>query len=264
MMNTAKAFERDLIKTYRSKLWSRFIEGIKAYDLIEEGDSIAVAVSGGKDSLLMAKLFQELHNHPMVPFSIRFIAMDPGYHPDHRARLEHNAALLGIELEIEQSDIFRIAGNIATGYPCYLCARMRRGFLYNMAQQRECNKLALGHHFDDIIETTLMSMFYNGMVRTMVPRLPADHFENMELIRPMNRIREADIIRLMNRHNIDTMDCGCEIQACSVSSKRQRVKRLIHELTAESPDIAWNIFRSVENVDTEGIIGFLEGQKERS
>jgi tRNA(Ile)-lysidine synthase TilS/MesJ len=257
MNECTQRLERDIIKKYRKELWSRFIQGIKAYDLVEEGDCIAVAVSGGKDSLLMAKLFQELHRHPLVPFSLRFIAMDPGFHPDNRARLEENASILGIELEIEQSDVFRVAGNIASDYPCYLCARMRRGFLYDMAQRRGCNKLALGHHFDDIIETTMMSILYSGMVRTMVPKLSADHFDNMELIRPMNRIREADISRLMSKHGIETMDCGCEIHACSVSSKRQRVKSLIQQLSKENPDIPMNLFRAMENVDREGIISFL-------
>jgi tRNA(Ile)-lysidine synthase TilS/MesJ len=251
-------FERDIIKTYRKQLWSRFIKGIKTYNLIEPGDKIAVAVSGGKDSLLLAKLFQELKRHPIMDFDVVYISMDPGFNEMNKQLLNENINKLGIELDIEQSNIFAIAGSIAQDYPCYMCARMRRGFLYNMAKERGCNKLALGHHFDDIIETTMLNILYSGTMRTMLPKLPSENFEGLELIRPMCLIHEDDIVKIMDHHNIDTMDCGCEIHACSVSSKRQRVKKLIKELVEETPDLAKNIYRSAENVDIDGIIGWVK------
>lgn len=256
-----QAFERDIIKTYRKQLWSRFIKGIKTYNLIEPGDKVAVAVSGGKDSLLLAKLFQELKRHPIMDFDVVYISMDPGFNQINKDKLQENTTKLGIELDIENSNIFQVAGHIAKDYPCYMCARMRRGFLYNMAKERGCNKLALGHHFNDIIETTMLNVLYSGTMRTMLPKLPSENFEGLELIRPMCLIREDDIVKIMDHHCIDTMDCGCEIQACSISSKRQRVKQLIKDLVEETPDLDKNIYRTAENVDFDGIIGWVEGGK---
>lgn len=256
-----KTFERDIIKTYRKEMWGKFIKGIKKYNLIEDGDKIAVAVSGGKDSLLLAKLFQELVRHPVFErVEVHYISMDPGYNEINRKMLEENVNKLGIQLHIEKSNIFRIAGKVSPEYPCYLCARMRRGFLYNMAQELGCNKLALGHHFDDVIETTLMNMFYSGTIRTMLPKVTSEHFENMELIRPMTLIYEEDIIKLMNKNSIKTMGCGCEIKTCDISSKRQRVKQLIKGLVEESPDLAKNIYHSTENVDLDGLVGWIENK----
>jgi len=261
--NFIQTFERDIIKTYRKELWSRFIKGIKKYNLIEAGDKVAIAISGGKDSLLMAKLFQELKRHPIMDFDIEFISMDPGFNEINLQLLQENTAKLGIPLNLEQSNIFRVAGTIAQEYPCYICARMRRGFLYNMAKERGCNKLALGHHYNDIIETTMMNILYSGTIRTMLPKVPSENFEDMELIRPMCLIKEEDIIKIMKNNQIETMDCGCEIHACSVSSKRQRVKQLIHTLETETDGVEKNIFRSMENVDLDGIIGWVE-DKQRS
>ncbi|QMS84969.1 tRNA 2-thiocytidine biosynthesis TtcA family protein [Candidatus Xianfuyuplasma coldseepsis] len=262
-MNTQQNFERDIIKTYRKQLWSPFIKAIKKYKLIEEGDKVAVAVSGGKDSLLLAKLFQELQKHPLMKFDVEFISMDPGYNEINRTLQEENSHKLGISLTVEPSNIFTIVEKIANDYPCYMCARMRRGFLYNMAQKLGCNKLALGHHFDDIIETTMLNILYSGNFRTMLPKVPSKNFENMELIRPMAFIKESDIIKIMKNNSIETMDCGCEIQVCSVSSKRQRVKQLIRDLKQETDEIDRNIYKAAENVDLDGIIGWIEADKER-
>ncbi len=262
MLDEKGVFERDIIKMYRKQLWTSFIKGIKEYNLIEDGDKIAVAISGGKDSLLMAKLFQELQKQKVYDIEVVYIAMDPGFNEINKQLLIKNTTKLGIPIEIKKSNIFEVAGKIARDYPCYICARMRRGFLYNAAKEEGCNKLALGHHFDDIIETSLMNMFYSGMIRTMLPKLKSDNFENMELIRPMCLIRESDIEKIMKKNNIFTMDCGCEIHACSISSKRQRVKKLIKELSLETKDLEKNIFRSMENVDLEGIIGWISnGEK---
>jgi tRNA(Ile)-lysidine synthase TilS/MesJ len=264
MTERIKTFERDIIKTYRKELWSKFIKAIKTYKLIEDGDRVAVAMSGGKDSLLLAKLFQELKRHPLMNFELEFISMDPGYNPDNLELHFKNATLLGIPLHIEQSNIFKILQHKAPEYPCYLCARMRRGFLYNLAQERGCNKLALGHHFNDIIETTMLNILYTGTTRTMLPKVQSENFEGMELIRPMALIKEKDIERIMKKNGIQTMDCGCEIHACSTSSKRQRVKQLIEMLTQETEDLDMNIFRSMENVDLDGIIGWIKDKEKTS
>ena len=210
----------------------------------------------------MAKLFQELMRRRFFDIKVKFISMDPGFNQINLSLLKENTEKLGIPIILRNSNIFKVAEKIAKDYPCYICARMRRGFLYNVAQELGCNKLALGHHFDDIIETTMMNIFYSGMVRTMLPKIKSDNFENMELIRPMCLIREKDIERIMKKNNIETMDCGCEIHACSISSKRQRVKRLIKELSIETKDVKKNIFRSVENIDKNGIIGWID-KKER-
>ena len=180
-----KEIERSIVKTYRKHIWVKFIKAIKEYELIEDGDKIAVAISGGKDSLLMAKLFQELHRYGRQNFELEFIAMDPGYHPEVRKLLEENCQYLNIPVEIYRTDVFEVADRIAGDYPCYMCARMRRGALYSKAQELGCNKLALGHHFNDVIETTLLNLFCAGTVKTMMPKLKAQNFENMELIRPL-------------------------------------------------------------------------------
>ncbi len=258
----AKQFEKDIIKKYRGGLWSKFIKAIKKYDMIKEGDKIAIAMSGGKDSLLLAKLFQELQKHPLVNFDIEFISMDPGFSPENLKMHFENAEMLGIPLNIGRSDIFEIVGKIAKDYPCYMCARMRRGFLYNMAKEKGCNKLALGHHFDDVIETTMMNILYTGSFKTMLPKIRAKNFEGIELIRPMYMIKEHDIIKIMKSSNIETMDCGCEITACSTSSKRYQTKLLIKELVKQSPDIDKNIFRAAENVQLDGIYRWTKNKKE--
>lgn len=258
MSELSKKFERDIIKTYRKELWSKFIKAIKKYKLIEEGDRIAVAMSGGKDSLLLAKLFQELKRHPLMNFELEFISMNPGYNEINLQLHKENALKLGIPFDIQDSNIFNIIDHMNMKSPCYMCARMRRGFLYNMAKEKRCNKLALGHHFDDVIETTLMNVFYSGTFRTMLPKLPSENFEGLELIRPMYLIREHDIKRIMKANNVVTMDCGCEMNTNPSSTKRQQIKQLIKTLSLDTEDVDKNIFRSAENVDLDGIVSYLE------
>ena len=255
-------FERDIIKKYRKEIWSKFIKGLKKYNLVEEGDKIAIAMSGGKDSLLLAKLFQELKKHPLVNFEIEFISMDPGFSKENLDLHFKNARKLDVPVNIDKSDIFEIVQKISNDYPCYMCARMRRGFLYNMAREKGCNKLALGHHFDDVIETTMLNVLYAGSFKTMLPRVKSMNFEGLELIRPMYLIKEDDIIRLMKSNEIETMDCGCEITVCRTSSKRWEVKELIKSLKEKSPDIDKNFFRSAENVNLDGIYRYIKDGKE--
>ncbi len=256
MSDTIQKIERDIIKTYRKDIWSKFVKGIKKYNLVEDGDKIAIAMSGGKDSLLMAKLFQELKKHPLKNFEIEFISMDPGYNKENLDLHFKNAKQLGVPFNIDKSNIFKVVSEISNEYPCYLCARMRRGFLYNMAKERGCNKLALGHHFDDVIETSLLNMLYAGSIQTMLPKLPSENFEGIELIRPMYLIKERDIIRIMKANNIETMDCGCELTPCRTSSKRHEVKELIKSLRKVNPDIDKNIFRALENVKLDMIVSY--------
>lgn len=254
--------EKSLIKKYRKQLWSRFIKAIKEYQLVEEGDKIAVAVSGGKDSLIMAKLFQELQKHGNVKFDLEFIAMDPGFHRINKEMLLENCEYLDIPVHIFESGIFDIVDNIAKDYPCYMCARMRRGALYNKATELGCNKLALGHHFNDVIETTMLNILYAGNFKTMLPRLRSSNFGNMELIRPLFHIEEPDIIRWSQMNGIETMNCGCVVAASKVSSKRQEMKELIVTLKKTFRDVDKSIFQAANNVQLDAILGWKkDGEK---
>jgi len=259
-----KSFEKDIIKKYRRDIWSKFIKGIKKYNLVEEGDTIAVAMSGGKDSLLMAKLFQELKRYSKIRFEIEFISMDPGYSDENLKLHFLNASELDIPLNIEKSNIFKILEKISKESPCYLCARMRRGFLYNMAREKGCNKLALGHHFDDVIETTMLNILYAGTFKTMLPKVKSKNFDGIELIRPMYLIKEENIIELMENNGIGTMDCGCEISVCRVSGKRNEVKTLIKEAKERFNDVDKNIFRSAENVNLDNVVRWTKDGEEYS
>lgn len=251
-----KEIERSIIKTYRRFLWAKFNKAVRDYKLVEEGDKIAVAVSGGKDSLLMAKLFQEMQKHGVCSFELEFIAMDPGFHETNRKLLLDNCEYLNIPVKVFESGIFNIVDHIANENPCYMCARMRRGALYSKAQELGCNKLALGHHFDDVIETTLMNMFYAGTFKTMRPKLKSRNFENMELIRPMCYIREDDIKRFASASGISAMNCGCVVAAKRTSSKRREIKELIRELKKIHSDIDSAIFKSAQNVNLDSILGW--------
>ncbi len=214
--------ERSIIKTYRKHIWSKFIKAIKEYDLIQDGDKIAVAISGGKDSLLMAKLFQELNKHGNQNFQLEFIAMDPGYHPEIRELLEENCEYLNIPVHIYETDVFKVADRIAGDYPCYMCARMRRGgALYGKAKELGCNKLALGHHFNDVIETIMLNLLCAGSFKTMMPKLKAQNFENMELIRPLYLIEEEYIKRFIQNSGIWPLNC-----ACMVAAKKNRKQKI--------------------------------------
>lgn len=259
-----KKFERDIIKKYRSVLWTKFIKGLKKYNMIEEGDKVAVAMSGGKDSLLLAKLFQELKKHPMVNFDIEFISMDPGFTDENLKLHFENAEKLGVPLNIKKYDVFKIVSKIASDYPCYMCARLRRGHLYAQAKEKGCNKLALGHHFDDVIETTMMNILYAGTVKTMLPKLKSANFEGLTLIRPMYLIKEKDIQRIMNSNGIETMDCGCVLTGCNTASKRYQTKQLIKKLKESDPDIDKNIFRAAENVNLDSIYRYVKDGKEHT
>jgi tRNA(Ile)-lysidine synthase TilS/MesJ len=219
--------ERSIITTYRKKIWSKFTKAISDYDMVEEGDKIAVAVSGGKDSLLMAKLFQELHKHSKVNFDVEYIVADPGYHENIKQLLIDNCNYLNIPIKIFDSGIFEIVDRIAKDYPCFMCAKMRRGALYSKAKELGCNKLALGHHFNDVIETTMLNLLYSGSFKTMLPRLRSQHFDNLELIRPLFYIEEATIEKFTQNSGIWPLNCACMVAAKKIANKRYEIKDLI-------------------------------------
>ena len=256
-----EAVELSLRKKFKKSIWCKFTKAINEYELVQPGDKIAVCISGGKDSMLMAKLFQELKRHDKFPFEVVFLVMDPGYSPENRRVIEENARSMSIPVEIFESDIFESVFNIEKN-PCYICARMRRGYLYSHAKALGCNKIALGHHFDDVIETILMGMLYGGQVQTMMPKLHSTNFPGMELIRPMYLIREADIKRWRDANGLRFLQCACRFteQAASgeVESKRAEIKALIAELAARDPLIEKNIFRSVENVNLATVIAYKQ------
>ena len=248
--------ERAIIKRYRNKLYGPFIQAIKEYNLVSDGDKIAICISGGKDSLLLAKLFQELKKHGKIKFQTEFIVMDPGFNKENITQLINNCDFLKIPIKIKQSKIFSIAGRNSNGKPCFICARMRRGFLYEFARENGCNKIALAHHFNDAIETVLLNILYGGIFRTMMPKLKAKNFPGMELIRPMILIREKDIIRYTNYTEINPMDCGCEVASGKISSKRKEIKDLIAEIVKNNKDVENNIYKSAENIYLDRVLGW--------
>lgn len=257
--------EKSIRKKFHKKLFSRFAKAINEYRLLEEGDHVAVCISGGKDSMLMAKLFQELKKHNKFDFRLSFLVMDPGYNKANREALENNARLLNIPITIFETQIFDAVYEIEKS-PCYLCARMRRGYLYNNARKLGCNKIALGHHYDDVIETILMGMLYGAQIQTMMPKLHSTNFEGMELIRPMYLIREEDIIHWKEYNNLKFLQCACRFTENCTScgedgaarSKRTEVKELIQSLKKINPYIESNIFRSVENINLNTVIAYKE------
>lgn len=253
--------EKSLITTYKKDIFRPFVKTINEFELIEPGDKIAIGISGGKDSLIMAKLFQELKRHNKIPFEIAFIAMDPGFNEVNRELLETNCKYLNIPLEVRESDIFEVVEKIAKENPCYMCARMRRGFLYDAAKSLGCNKLALGHHFDDVIETTMLNMFYGGSFKTMVPKIEALNFDDIELIRPMMKVKERDIIRWLQNSGIQSMNCGCTVAAEKTSSKRREIKELIQALRKVNPDVDASIYRAATNVNLEQVLGYTYKNK---
>jgi tRNA(Ile)-lysidine synthase TilS/MesJ len=254
--------ERSIIKKYRSKLWGPFVKGVQEYEMIKENDKIAVAISGGKDSLLLAKLMQELQKHGRVKFELEFIAMDPGFHQINRDTLQKNCDHLGIPVKIFNTNVFEVAEQKAGDYPCYMCARMRRGALYNMAETLGCNKMALGHHFNDVIETTMLNVLYAGNFKTMLPKLKSTNFENMELLRPMYNIREKDILTWVKNTGLNPMNCGCTVAAGRTSSKRKEIKELISEYKKIFDDVDKSIFNAGKNVNLEAIVGWQkDGEK---
>ncbi len=260
--------ERSIIKKYRKTIWRPFVRALNDYKMIEPEDQIAVCISGGKDSFLLAKCMQEILRHGKMRFGLYFLVMDPGYHPDNRRLIEENARLMGIPVQIFESDIFDVVVDIEES-PCYLCARMRRGWLYARAKELGCNKIALGHHFDDAVETVLMSMLYGGQVNTMMPKLHSTHFQGMELIRPLYLVKERDILDWKEYNQLRFLQCACRfteriarekaLEEEVHSSKRQEIKELIRELEKINPNVAKNIFRSVENVNLDACIGYVKG-----
>ncbi|WP_231099318.1 tRNA 2-thiocytidine biosynthesis TtcA family protein [Streptobacillus moniliformis] len=250
-----EVIEKSIQKKYRELLWSPFIKALKDFDLVNENDKIAVAISGGKDSLLLAKLFQELKRASKTKFELAFIAMNPGFNQRNLDNLKLNLEHLNIPCHIYDDNIFDIAGKIAKDYPCYMCAKMRRGSLYSKATELGCNKLALGHHLDDVVETTLMSMFYMGKFETMLPKLKSDNFD-IELIRPLFYIEEKNIIKFVKNNGIQAMNCGCTVAAEKTSSKRRETKEFIKQLSVLNPNIKKKILSSTFNVNIEKILGF--------
>jgi tRNA(Ile)-lysidine synthase TilS/MesJ len=250
--------EKSLITTYRKDIFRPFVKAIDEFMLVEPGDKIAIAISGGKDSLILAKLFQELKKYNKFPFELVFLSMDPGFRDINRELLINNCEYLNIPLTVRNSEVFKVVQKIAKENPCYMCARMRRGFLYQQAKDLGCNKLALGHHFDDVIETTLLNVFYNGQFKTMVPKIEAENFEGIELIRPMIYIKEKDIIRWIKRSGIQAMNCGCTVVAEKTSSKRREIKALVEKLREDNPNVDLHIFNAATNVNLEAIYGYQE------
>ncbi|MSR94647.1 ATPase [Clostridiaceae bacterium 68-1-5] len=261
-----KDIEKSIIKKFRKPIWRQFTKAIKEYRLIRDGDKIAVCISGGKDSMLMAKLLQELKRHGQSTFELVFLIMNPGYNADNWKIIQDNAKVLGIPLTVFESDIFDVVAEIEKS-PCYLCARMRRGYLYSKAKELGCNKIALGHHFDDMIETVLMGMFYSGKIETMMPKLHSKNFEGMELIRPMYMIKEAAIKHWRDYNGLHFIQCACRFtEHCSIcggekGSKRDEMKALVSHFRTVSSVVDQNIFRSVHNVNLGTLIGYHKGEE---
>ena len=258
-LTRCQLIERSINKRFRKELWAPFMTAIIKYELIQPGDKIAVCISGGKDSMLMAKLMQELHKHTRVPFDLIFLCMDPGYNPINREKIESNARLLEVPLTIFETDIFDVANNQEHS-PCYLCARMRRGHLYSKAKELGCNKIALGHHMSDVIETVVMAMFNSSKLETMIPKVHSLNFEGMELIRPMYLIKEQDIIEWKDRYGLKFADCACRVADSrnGISSKRKETKELIAKLHETNPEVEANIMSSMENVFLDSVISYTK------
>ena len=260
VLTERETIERSIITTYRKGIWSPFVLAVKKYRLIEKGDKIAVCISGGKDSMLLAKLMQELQNHGETEFDLRFIVMDPGYNKENRKKIEENAKRLGIPIEIFETDVFASSLAAAGDSPCYLCARMRRGYLYAKAKELGCNKIALGHHKSDVIETTLMAMLYGGQIQGMLPRLKSKNFDGLELIRPLYCVNEQDVLKWKEGNGLDFIACACKFTENTakeaVFSARKRVKQLIAELKKENPCVEDNIFQSIHNVQLDTLVRY--------
>ncbi|MCI1964646.1 MAG: tRNA 2-thiocytidine biosynthesis protein TtcA [Oscillospiraceae bacterium] len=266
-MGGSEEIESCIFKKYRRKIWIPFLTAVKKYQLIQPGDRVAVCISGGKDSMLTAKCMQHLQKYSDFPFEVEYLVMDPGYKKENRQKIEANAALLNLPIRIFNTRIYDVVSHM-DGSPCYLCARMRRGFLYKHAQQLGCNKIALGHHFDDVIETALMSMLYGAEIKTMMPKLHSKNYHGMELIRPMYLVHEADIIRWRDSNGLSFIRCACRFtENCELnkgSSKRQETKELIAQLRKTNPGVDQNIFHSIHNVNLDLVLGYRSGGKKHS
>jgi len=258
-MERYKEIERSIIKTYRKDIWSKFSKAVRDYNLIEENDKIMICISGGKDSFLLAKCVEELQKHGKVKFEAKYVVMDPGYTKENKDSIIKNAQILNVPIEMFESNIFAISSKLNPENPCYMCARMRRGHLYNKAKELGCNKIALGHHFDDVIETTLLSLFYGAEIKTMMPKLHSENFEGLELIRPLYLVKENAIILWAKNNNLTFLNCACEFTKKSSHkqgfSKRKEIKNLINELRKENKEIDYNIFKALDNVNLNCVLG---------
>ena len=268
-MDKSSEIERSIIKKYRKEIWRLFTKAINDYQLIEENDKIMVCISGGKDSFLMAKCFQELKKHGKINFELKFVVMNPGYKKENIDLIKSNAKLLNIPLETFNTDIFAISEKLNQDNPCYMCARMRRGHLYNKAQELSCNKIALGHHFDDVIETTLLSMFYASGVKTMMPKLYSNNFAGLELIRPLYLIKEKNIISWRDYNKLEFLNCACSFTEKNKlrnegTSKRLEMKKVINYLRSLDKDIDKNIFKSMSNINLNCVLGYSKDQEKYS
>lgn len=259
-MEEYKEIERSIIKKYRKEIWAKFVKACKEYELINENDKVMVCISGGKDSFLLAKCVEELQKHGGVKFDVCYVCMNPGYNEVNKNMILNNAKKLNINLEMFDSDIFDVANMLNEKSPCYMCARMRRGYLYNKAKELGCNKIALGHHFDDVIETTLLSMFYGSEVKTMLPKLHSENYEGLELIRPLYLVKESNILGWVKYNNLKFINCACKFTekvSEDVSlSKRKEMKELIKYLRSMNPDVDYNIFKSLDNVNLNCVLGY--------
>ena len=254
-----KNIERSIIKKYRKTIWRGFIDSINEFSLIQENDSIAVCISGGKDSFLLAKCLQEIQRHGKMHFSLKFICMDPGYKEEHVKKIRENAEKLDIPLEIFQTNVFDVSTLLNEKHPCYLCARMRRGYLYDYAQKLGCNKIALAHHFDDVIETIMLGILYNGEIVSMLPKIKSKNFPGMELIRPLYLVRESAIINWLKYNELEFINCACPLK--NEDSKRAEVKELIKRLRETNKFVEYNIFKSVENININQVMGYIDNDK---
>lgn len=260
--------ERSIIKRFRKEIWCKFTKAVRDYNLISDGDRIMVCISGGKDSFLLAKCIEEIKKHGKISFEAKYVVMNPGYKDENRELIISNAKLLNIPIEMFETDIFDVVYNVPSKAPCYLCARMRRGHLYNKAKELGCNKIALGHHFDDVIETTLLSLFYGAEIKTMMPKLHSDNFEGIDLIRPMCYIKESDVISWKNYNELKFLNCACKFteksQIDESLSKRREMKNLINEMRKINPEIDHNIYKALENVNLNCVLGYRKDGEYRS
>lgn len=259
-MERYKEIERSIIKRFRKEIWAKFVKAVKDYKLINEGDKVMVCISGGKDSLLLAKCVEELKKHGGVNFDACYVCMNPGYNELNKQMILKNAKILNVDLEMFESDIFDVANTLNEKSPCYMCARMRRGYLYNKAKELGCNKIALGHHFDDVVETTLLSMFYGSEVKTMLPKLHSENFEGLELIRPLYLVKEANVLAWCKYNDLTFINCACKFtdrvsKSDEHISKRKEMKELIKKLREMNPDIDYNIFKAMDNVNLNCVLG---------
>ncbi len=264
-----KIIEKSIIKKYRKDIWSKFVRAVNDYELIKENDNIMVCISGGKDSFLLAKCIQELKRHGKINFNVNYVVMDPGYKEETKNQIIDNAKKLNIDIKIFETDIFEVANKLNKEHPCYMCARMRRGYLYNKAKELGCNKIALGHHFDDVIETTLLSMFYGSEIKTMMPKLHSDNFPGLELIRPLYLVKEQAVISWKNSNNLTFINCACKFTERTANSresisKRKEMKELIQSLRKVNKDIDYNIFKALDNINLNCVLGTKKDGKYKS